>query len=571
MLSPRLMRQLRKWFWPLIIAIFCLGGVGFYLAVGWLKPQYHKIRADMYNESARKFLDAGDKESARIQLQNSLRHDPERAETWSMWGDVLRQQGDKQYLFFLAKAYELNPGDERAAVAALRACVENRRADVANLLLQKILKSFPNNPEIWHLTGVLFLSQQRYPEGYQALSKARELAPNDERIQVSIATLELVSSDPAISKRGREKLEELRGKPEFFTAATQSLAEATSVQDPAAAIKLWDEVIAKAPDNWPARLRRLDLRRKIDPNATEVEIETLWRLAKEAQQRRDLIVRTGSWLGPEAAVRRLELMDPAEREQPETRLIELAVFASQNRWEEAVELARAETRKIGAPEQLLNFWLWLCRAQFQINDAASARVTMRSAAQLVGNNHQLAFRAGDTLERWNMPEQALEFYAITETSPTRLKLLALTRALRIHERQRDTDRMLECYDKMLAVLPGNLVIKNNTAALLLLNNRDLERALGLAKEVYEQKPDEANVADTYARALALNGRIPEALDIYAKMPADALKQSAIRLHYADALRLAGRGAEAKQQIADLDPQSLLPKEQDIFKLIRIAD
>jgi len=203
MLSPRLMRQLRKWFWPLIIAIFCLGGVGFYLALGWLKPQYHKIRANMYNESARKFLDSGDKESARIQLQNSLRHDAERADTWSMWGDVLRQQGDKQYLFFLAKAYELNPSDEGAAIAALRACVENRRADVANLLLQKILKSFPNNPEIWHLTGVLFLSQQRYPEGYQALNKARELAPNDERIQVSIATLELVSSDPAISGRLR--------------------------------------------------------------------------------------------------------------------------------------------------------------------------------------------------------------------------------------------------------------------------------------------------------------------------------------------------------------------------------
>ncbi len=571
MLSPRMMRQVRKWFWPFIIVLFCAGGVGFFLALGWLKPQYHKVRAAMYNDSARKFLEQGDKESARIQLQNSLRHDPDRADTWSMWAEVLREQGDKQYLFFLAKAYELNSSDEKSAIAALRACVENRRADIANLLLQKILKTFPNNPEVWHLTGVLFLSQQRYPEGYQALNKAKELAPDDQRIQVSIATLELVSSDPAISKRGREKLEQLRDKPEFFAAATQSLAEATSVQDPAAAVKLWEEVIAKSPDNWAARLRRLDLRRKIEPNSSEVEIEILWKIAKTAPQRRDLIVRTGSWLGPEAAVRRLEFLDPAERDQPETRLIELAVFASQNRWEEAAELARSETKKVGTPEQLLNFWLWLCRAQFQVNDSSSARVTVRSAVQLVGNDHQLAFRAGDTLERWNMSEQALEFYAIAETSTTRLKLLALTRSLRIHERQRDTDKMLECYDKMLAVLPGNLVIKNNTAALLLLGNKDLERAMGLAKEVYEQKPDEINVADTYARALALNGRVQEAVAVYAKMPVDAFKQSAIRLHYADALRLAGRVAEAKQQVADLDPQSLLPKEQDVLKRIKIAD
>ncbi|MCC6355105.1 MAG: tetratricopeptide repeat protein [Verrucomicrobiae bacterium] len=566
-----MMRQVRKWFWPFIIVLFCAGGVGFFLALGWLKPQYHKVRAAMYNDSARKFLEQGDKESARIQLQNSLRHDPDRADTWSMWAEVLREQGDKQYLFFLAKAYELNSSDEKSAIAALRACVENRRADIANLLLQKILKTFPNNPEVWHLTGVLFLSQQRYPEGYQALNKAKELAPDDQRIQVSIATLELVSSDPAISKRGREKLEQLRDKPEFFAAATQSLAEATSVQDPAAAVKLWEEVIAKSPDNWAARLRRLDLRRKIEPNSSEVEIEILWKIAKTAPQRRDLIVRTGSWLGPEAAVRRLEFLDPAERDQPETRLIELAVFASQNRWEEAAELARSETKKVGTPEQLLNFWLWLCRAQFQVNDSSSARVTVRSAVQLVGNDHQLAFRAGDTLERWNMSEQALEFYAIAETSTTRLKLLALTRSLRIHERQRDTDKMLECYDKMLAVLPGNLVIKNNTAALLLLGNKDLERAMGLAKEVYEQKPDEINVADTYARALALNGRVQEAVAVYAKMPVDAFKQSAIRLHYADALRLAGRVAEAKQQVADLDPQSLLPKEQDVLKRIKIAD
>lgn len=564
------MRQLRKWFWPLVILILCGVGLGAVLALHWLKPEYHKLRANMYNESAKKFLASGDSDSARIQLQNSLRHDPERAETWGMWGDVLKKQGDKQYLFFLAKAYELNPSDEQAAINALRACVENRRADVANLLLQKILKSFNNNAEIWHLTGVLFLSQQRYPEGYQALNKARELAPDDLRIQVSIATLELVSSDPAISKRGREKLEALRSKPEFFAAATQSLAEATSVQDPAGAIKLWDEVIARSPDNWPARLRRLDLKRKLDANTSQVELDALWKIAKDAQQRRDLIVRTGSWLGPEAAVRRLDTLDAVEREQPETRLIELAVFASQNRWEEAAEMARAETRKIGSPEQQLNFWLWLCRAQFQMKDGPAARITIRSAIQLVGNNHQLAFRAGDTLERWNMPEQALEFYSIAETSPTRLKLLALTRNLRIHERQRDTDRMLECYDKMLTVLPGNLVIKNNTAALLLLGNKDLTRALALAKEVYDQKPDEANVADTYARALTLNDRPQEALNVYAKMPADGLKQSAIRLHYADALRAAGRTAEAKQQVAELDPQALLPREQDVLKNIKMA-
>jgi len=564
------MRQLRKWFWPLVILILCGVGLGAVLALQWLKPEYHKLRANMYNESAKKFLASGDSDSARIQLQNSLRHDPERAETWGMWGDVLKKQGDKQYLFFLAKAYELNPADEQAAINALRACVENRRADIANLLLQKILKSFNSNAEIWHLTGVLFLSQQRYPEGYQAINKARELAPDDLRIQVSIATLELVSSDPAISKRGREKLEALRSKPEFFAAATQSLAEATSVQDPAGAIKLWDEVITRSPDNWPARLRRLDLKRKLDANTSQAELDALWKIAKDAQQRRDLIVRTGSWLGPEAAVRRLDTLDAVEREQPETRLIELAVFASQNRWEEAAEMARAETRKIGSPEQQLNFWLWLCRAQFQVKDGAAARITIRSAVQLVGNNHQLAFRAGDTLERWNMPEQALEFYSIAEASPTRLKLLALTRNLRIHERQRDTDRMLECYDKMLTVLPGNLVIKNNTAALLLLGNKDLMRALALAKEVYDQKPDEANVADTYARALTLNNRPQEALNVYAKMPADGLKQSAIRLHYADALRAAGRTAEAKQQVAELDPQALLPREQDVLKNIKMA-
>lgn len=564
------MRQLRKWFWPLVIVVLCGIALFAVLALQWLKPQYHKIRADMYNASAEKFLRQGDNESARIQLQNSLRHDPERAETWAMWGDILKRQGDKQYLFFLAKAYELNPGDEKAAINALRACVENRRADVANLLLQKILKSFNNNAEIWHLTGVLFLSQQRYPEGYQALNKARELAPDDLRIQVSIATLELVSSDPAVSKTGREKLESLRSKPEFFAAATQSLAEATSVQDPAGAIKLWDEVIARSPENWPARLRRLDLKRKVDANTAQAEIDAMWKLARDAQQRRDLIVRTGSWLGPEAAVRRLDSLDAVEREQPETRLIELAVFASQNRWEEAAELARAETRKVGSPDQQLNFWLWLCRSQFQLKDGPAARITIRSAAQLVGNDHQLAFRAGDTLERWNMAEQALEFYSIAETSPTRLKLLALTRTLRIHERQRDTDKMLECYDKMLTVLPGNLVIKNNTAALLLLGNKDLGRAMALSKEVYDQKPDEPNVADTYARALALNGRTQEALNVYAKMSAEGLKQSAIRLHYADALRMAGRTDEAKQQVAELDPQALLPREQDVLKVIKMA-
>lgn len=560
-------RHNRVWFLPAVVFLALVVGAGL---LWTLKPRigkvYHRIRSDMYLASAEKFLAAKDYASAKIQLQNAIRHDFTRGDAWVKMAAVFRAEGNADHVVVLMRAFELDPAREDVAISLLRACAETRRVDVANVVLPKILQKFDRNSEVWHLGGVLLLTQQRYREGYQALLKARELAPDDSRVRVSVATLELVANDPAVAERGRKALEDLRSKPEFFAAATQSLAEAASARDPKKAIQLWTEMIERDPENWTAKVKRLDLVRKGDAAEGDREIENLWKTAKSVQQRMDLITRRASWTGAADGEKLLDKLPPEERRRQEVRLLEIALKAQQNKWPDVARLAKEEAEKLQVPdEQRLNFWLWLARAQRSQKDESTARMSLRGAEQIAVKNAQLAFLAADLLERWGMGDVALPFFdaAVSSAANNQVRLLALTRLIRQYEGKRDTAKILECYEKLLEVMPANLLVKNNVASLLLWVGRDRERAVKMAQEVYEARPSEPAVADTYARALAAEGRAADAIVIYEKLPGQAMQQPALRVAYADALVRAGRAADAAVQLANLDASSLLPEQQKL--------
>ena len=155
-----------------------------------LKDPYHRFRSRLYTRSAEAFLAKGDAASARIQLANAIRHDGDNSRPWLALAGTLDAEGSPESARALVRAWACEPHRTDFAIAALRACLAKDNRELANALGDTILKRHPDNPEIWYLHGAIWIRSGNLRPGYAALRRARELAPQDARFLITIASLE---------------------------------------------------------------------------------------------------------------------------------------------------------------------------------------------------------------------------------------------------------------------------------------------------------------------------------------------------------------------------------------------
>ena len=576
-----------KTFGPLaFVVLFVLAALialAAFFGIPAVKPFYSSWRAEQFIKQAEVMLAGDDYRSAYIMLRNAWRHlnnlDPEShlrkansKKLFILLSESSRKAGESDYPLYLGMALEADPKDESLAVETVRALVESKRHDISPVLVPSITASFPNNAEIFHLLGIMMLQRGELDAGYNALKRASELDPNSESIKLSLGTIEALSREPAVAERGRETISRARQNPELYKVATVSLAEITSLTDTNKALELWDEVVARYPDDFDARIKRLNLIHRSKPQEVREQIDKLWSQFTSISDRLQLVAQSFGWLGVDIAQQLLERLPNADRIKPSARLLQIALDAARQQWQKVIETARLITEDQEAPvHQKVVGWLWMARANKEMGNDDVAASSIRNASQQASNIPQLLLISGQQLEFWNMNSEAQIFYKQAANSTGPVQLLALN-SLAIHaQAKRNAADLLQIYEKLLQLLPSNPLLTNNVAALLLMRNEQLNRALDLAQQVYMANPANQRVpqiADTYALALALNNRVAEALEIYSKIPVNALEIASIRLHYARVLAMAGRQDQSWEILKEINTADLFREEQEMLDNLR---
>jgi len=566
-------------FFAVFAGIFLL----FLFGLPAIQPIYSSWRVEQYVNQAQRMISNEDYRSANIMLRNAWRHLNRLGSDHPNWKNkaklILRlfaessyKTGEKEYPLYYAYAFEQDPEDENLASETLQALIESKRNDLAVIIIPTIAAKFENNPQILHLIGMLLIDLGELQQGYTTLKKAAELAPNNQNISLSLGVVEALSQDPTIAERGRQALLQARNNPDLHFTATTSLAEIYSHTDPEKSLELWNEVVEKYPDDFESKVKRVRILHRLRPADVAQEVEKIWLKFPSLQQRLILILISSELQGIDFAQDLLDRLPNKDRFSPSARLLQISLYAAREQWNNVIETAQFVTEDTDAPDhQVVSAWLWIARANKNLGNEDTAATSIQNAAQKASNIPLLLLVAAQQLERWGMNSEAQVLYRQASNYSGGIQLIALNSLARYAQQQRNSTELLEIFEKLHILRPNNPLIMNNLAALLLMRNEQIPRALDLAQQVYMASAANQRVpeiADTYALALALNNRVAEALEVYSKLPLTSLENPSIRLHYARVLALAGQKDDAWEILKEVNSVQLFREEQEMLDALR---
>jgi predicted Zn-dependent protease len=159
------------------------------------------------------------------------------------------------------------------------------------------------------------------------------------------------------------------------------------------------------------------------------------------------------------------------------------------------------------------------------------------------------------------PQQAREdlLWQIAQRFPR--ERWALSELERLYSTAGNTHGLNKVYSTMTSYAPKNFAAQNNLAATSLLLKLNLTKAHELAKEVFDQHPDQAIVTSTYAFSLHLQGRTKEGLAVLQKLKPEALETPSVALYYGLLLSATGETNQASKYLVIAKKADLLPEEK----------
>jgi hypothetical protein len=130
--------------------------------------------------------------------------------------------------------------------------------------------------------------------------------------------------------------------------------------------------------------------------------------------------------------------------------------------------------------------------------------------------------------------------------------------------QADTGNLYRVAARLARLMPNDSQVQNNYIQLSLLLNVDVDRARGLAQQLYQGHPNDPNLASTYAFSLFSQGKKQEAARIMNALSEADLKRPEIAAYYG--LVLSGTGARDKaQEFFEMSRTArLLPEEKKLI-------
>lgn len=462
------------------------------------------------------------------------------------------------------EAVELDPGSLHGHLGLARAAIRFADRETAHAALERFPKGEDRPPEYYRLRAALALLERDPRAREESLAELARLEPEDERVRLNLAALQL--ADPHGPKAGaaRAALLALARRDKVRMRAVTELLSDVARRWPGPAPEREAALRALATTLTPPRGPLLALPSQVD------HIERLVRYAMEQPEpEAEDVISLANWMSlngqTEIALEWIDTLPPRLREHALLRTAE-AEFAIRVRdWErlrrlllvgiwgpvpsEAVEQAfRARGDTAGRSASGIRPG-WTAALEAAKSSPAGLRALLRLA------------------ELWEWPaEHRQVLLTICRTMPRenwawrQLISLALARG--------DSEQLWQVYNEWRQAVPGEPGVQTESAIMgHLLGWR---RTAGVAEtaEYVRQQPNNPGASVAHALALWRAGRVTEAAAMVDALPRDALDEPRYALACGLVLAEAGQAAGSEELLGRLANHPWLPEERTLLNAAR---
>jgi predicted Zn-dependent protease len=543
-----------------ILAMALVAGV-------WLGvPGYRRFKERRAVEQAKAFVDKGDPRSAVLSLRTALAMNSSNITAARMMGDLADQNQSPEALAWRKRVFELEPTiDNKLKFAACALRYEKAPFPIAAQALHDISATAQSNATYHAVATDLAIKLNRLAEADQHLGNASALEPSNLLYRLNRATLRLQSGDTNSAAAARAALRKLATDPTLGAPALRSLtADAVMRHENGEAESYSKQLLASPQGNF----EDLVLNLTVLSEAKSDRLRDVLRQVQEAARTNAVrVAQITSWMNShglaQPALDWLNALPASIHNTLPVPLVEADCFLTVQDW------AGLEKRLSGMNWEGQEFMRQALLANSLRNQGRKqiAEVVWKQAVTAASTRGDFVAMLYELANSWGWQEQAEDLlWSLSKRNPN--DNWPLQTLLRRYESSENTPGLLRVYEVLLERHPTSRPAKNNVAAISLLLDRDVDRAAGFAKEVYEAEKTNAIFMSTYAFALHTKGKSADALKLMQTLTETDLKRPEIATYYAVLLSAAGDRERAQAYVAAAEKAKILPEERRLLDEIR---
>jgi cellulose synthase operon protein C len=544
------------------LALVLVVGAG----IWWGRPAYRQWKERRFVAQAQAFVAKGDYANGSLCARQALSINPSNLVACQLIAGLAEMAGSPALLDWRKRIAEVSPTPEnRLALASTALRLQQPPYALAVQILDDLRAGGATNLPTFHVVSAdLALRLKELDKAESHFAVAGRLDPTNEVYKLNLATLRLSSTNAVLAAEGRAVLESLHRSTNLGAVALRSLAnDALRRQDFAAAAACLGELIANPRCTTEDRLQHLSLLlRDKGPDFTAYLESLKQRASTNGAELRGL----SAWFIQHdragEALLWLTNLPPAIRAQQPAPLAITEAYVALTNWS-AVQGFLADKRWEDLEFLRLALLSQASLQQKQITAATLWRSALRETGDRLGPQVMLIGLA-DAWQRADDKEELL--WHVYERHPG--ERWTLRELGRLYQAQSNTRGLNRLFGVLSELNPKDFEVRNNLAATSLLLKVNVNRAYELARELHNERPDQAIIASTYAFALHLRGNTKEGLTVFQKLTPEALQDPPVALYYGILLSGSGQPAQARKYLDLVQPAKLLPEEKQLLETAR---
>jgi tetratricopeptide (TPR) repeat protein len=542
-----------------------LGVVGL-LAIAYFvgRPAIHKWRYNKDMANAERYEREGDFRSAMLTLEQVNRLHPGDAEARRRLAGFYERGGQLESVEIWREAVALEPTNAQGHLGLARAAVRFGDRQTAREALAKLEGSAVRPADYYRLRAGLAVLE-RDPAGQEEnLTQWAILEPENDRVRLNLAMIRIADPHGAKAPAARAALIELARKDEARMRAIAELLGDVARRWPVPTPERDEALRELAGTLTPARGPVLALPSQMD------YIDRLVRFAMEQPSpEAEDVVSLANWMSlngqTETALQWIDTLPAPLNDNGllKTAHAEFAVRAKD--WDRLRRLLLAGAWGKVPTEAVEQAF----RAHGQPAPAISAGMRAGwSAALDAGKASPAGLRMLLRLaELWAWPaEHRQVLLTIARTMPR--ETWAWRQLISLSLGRADTEQLWQVYNEWRLAVPGDPIVRVESAIMGFLLGRRQVPSLAEAAEYAQQQPLNPGAAVAHALALWRAGRIPEAAAVIDGLSPEAWSEPRYALAGGVLLAEAGRATESQAMLNRLAGEFLLPEERALAAAAR---